>query len=66
MTFFAQDFLEMRGSVGYNSRYSRSFWGAGVYLNAPVLHLYYSVHSPDEKNPKTTHVFGLEIFLLSV
>lgn len=39
----ANQFLDLRGSIGYNPKGKNVFWGAGVFFNAPVLHLYYTV-----------------------
>lgn len=50
----ANEFLDIRGSFGYNPKDQNTFWGAGVFFNAPILHLYYTVSLFDTNVVSTT------------
>jgi hypothetical protein len=60
-TVTAHDFLELRGSGGYNPRDARSFWGTGIFFNAPILHLYYTVARLDMDDTTVRHTLGLAL-----
>lgn len=44
----ANEFVDIRGSVGTNVRDKKTLWGAGIFFNAPILHIYYTISSFDD------------------
>ena len=57
----ANNFLELKASLGYNTEGERSFWGAGAFFKAPVLHLFYTLGKPDQDDAKVRQFLGLEL-----
>ncbi|KAB8028099.1 hypothetical protein [Fluviispira multicolorata] len=56
-------FFDIKGSVGYNPRESRFFWGTGIFFNGPVLRLYYTLVKTDSNDTTLRQTAGAQIAL---
>lgn len=63
LTFITKVFLEVKGSVGYNPKFSRFFWGSGIFLKSPVLHVYYTLVKNDSNDTTLKQTAGIEFAL---
>lgn len=55
------NFFEFRGSLGYNPKQDRIFWGSGIFFKGPVLHLYYTLVKTDSDDTTLRQTAGLEL-----
>ena len=56
-----QTYFELRGSIGYNPKQDRIFWGSGIFFKGPVLHLYYTLVKIDSDDTTLRQTAGLEL-----
>lgn len=54
-------FFDLKGSVGYTPKDSRTFWGGGIFFNAPLLHLYYTFAKMDAEERELRHSAGCQL-----
>lgn len=59
----ANKYLDIKGSVGYNVSSHTPYYGAGIFFNAPVLHVYYSVAKIDLGDKTFWQTAGISINL---
>lgn len=56
-----KNYLDLRGSVGFNPENRRVFWGSGIYFGGPRINLYYSIARVDDDDTTPRQVAGLSI-----
>ncbi len=54
-------YFELRGSIGYNPKQDRIFWGSGIFFKGPLLHLYYTLVKTDSDDTTLRQTAGLEL-----
>ncbi len=59
----ANKYFEMKGSFGYNISSQQIYYGAGLFFNAPVLHVYYGIARLDLNDKTLWQTAGLSINL---
>lgn len=61
INILAQTYFDIKGSIGYNPKQARFFWGSGIFFNAPVLHLYYTLVKTDSDDTTLRQTAGVEL-----
>ncbi|APJ04673.1 hypothetical protein [Silvanigrella aquatica] len=61
VNILAQTFFELKGSVGYNPKNERFFWGSGIFFKGPLLHLYYTLVKTDSDDTTLRQTAGVEL-----
>lgn len=56
-----QTYFDIKGSIGYNPKQARYFWGSGIFFKAPVLHLYYTLVKIDSDDTTLRQTAGVEL-----
>ncbi len=54
-------YFELKGSIGYNPKQDRIFWGSGIFFKGPLLHLYYTLVKTDSDDTTLRQTAGLEL-----
>ena len=61
VSILAQTYFDIKGSIGYNPKQARFFWGSGIFFKAPVLHLYYTLVKTDSDDTTLRQTAGVEL-----
>ncbi len=61
VSILIQTYFDIKGSIGYNPKQARFFWGSGIYFKAPVLHLYYTLVKTDSDDTTLRQTAGVEL-----
>ncbi len=61
VSILIQTYFDIKGSIGYNPKQARLFWGSGIYFKAPVLHLYYTLVKTDTDDTTLRQTAGVEL-----
>lgn len=56
-----QTYFDIKGSIGYNPKEDRFFWGAGIFFKSPVFHLYYTLVRTDSNDTTIRQTAGVEL-----
>jgi hypothetical protein len=54
-------FFELRSHVGYNLKKAHFFGGGGLFLKAPILHLYYTLVKTNLDDTTLRQTTGVEL-----
>ncbi|MBX9704042.1 MAG: hypothetical protein K2X39_07795 [Silvanigrellaceae bacterium] len=63
VTIFAQQYLDIKASYGYNLKNKKSFGAGGFFLKSEIIRMYYVLMRENSPDKYIKHSFGLDILI---